>query len=312
MVDRAPSLAIVGVGAIGGVVAACLAERRPLLCVRRTFSRLRVRLEQDARIVDDLLLVMAPDAVEAPRDIVILATKAHQTEGAAPWLSRLVGPGSIVVVLQNGVEHRERVAPLVDARAVVIPAVVDLPATCATPGEVTLRRAGTLVLPDVPGAGRVARLFEGAPWIRVSIAGDFAAVLWRKLCVNVVSGAIPALTDRPAGVFRDAAVAELARGLVRECMAVARAEGVALPDDLDATIATDFATSSPDGVNAMLLDRRAGRLLESDARNGAVVRFGARHGIPTPLNAMAAAILGAINAPTMHTSHATRRSTKSW
>lgn len=289
-----PRLAIVGVGAIGGVVAACLHTQRPLLCVRRAFERLVVRLDEVWE-TGGLWLEDAPSAVDAPAEVVFLATKAHQTEGAAPWLSRLVGPRSIVVVLQNGVEHRERVAPWVDARATILPAVIDLPATTAAPGEITVQRAGTLVLPDVEGAGRVVSLFEGARWLRASVARDFGEVMWRKLCVNVVSGAIPALTDRPAGVFRDPAVAATARAMVRECVAVARAEGVALPDDLDRTIVAGFAAAPPERENAMLLDRRAGRPLESDARNGAVARLGARHGVPTPLNAMAAAILGALN-----------------
>jgi 2-dehydropantoate 2-reductase len=288
--------AIVGVGAIGGVVAACLYDRRPRLCVRRGFERLEIRLDGRTRRFEGLSLVSSPEAISTAHEIVFVATKAHQTEGAASWLSHLVGPGTIVVVLQNGVEHRERVAPWVDTQACILPAVVDLPATCAAPGQVTLKRSGTLVLPPVAEAARVVALFEGAPWIRASMEEDFAGVMWRKLCVNVVSGAIPALTDRPAGVFRDEAVAKLARGLVRECMAVARAEGVALPADLDRSIVAEFAASPPQSENAMLLDRRAGRRLEADARNGAVARFGARHGIPTPLNAMAAALLGAINA----------------
>ena len=59
-------------------------------------------------------------------DWVLLAVKAHHTPGASPWLDALAGPGSTVVVLQNGVEHRELVEPLAPAGA-VLPAVVWVP-----------------------------------------------------------------------------------------------------------------------------------------------------------------------------------------
>jgi 2-dehydropantoate 2-reductase len=94
-------------------------------------------------------------------------------------------------------------------------------------------------------------------------------------------------------VLHEPGMAELARGIILECCAVARAEGVALPDAVaDEVLARLLATPAGSG-NSMYYDRRAGRPLELDARNGVIVRFGARHGIATPLNAAACALLAA-------------------
>jgi 2-dehydropantoate 2-reductase len=88
-------------------------------------------------------------------------------------------------------------------------------------------------------------------------------------------------------------MSDLALGLMRECLAVGRAEGAELPDSLPDEILARLLAAPRSAGNSMLYDRRAGRRLETDARNGAVVRLGARHGIATPLNAAVCALLDA-------------------
>src|SRR5690606_32407881 len=105
---------IVGPGSIGGTVAWQLARAgHPLvLCARRRFERLVVEDAGGAHPVE-AALVDDPRQL-APADWVLLATKAHQTQDAARWLEAGCGPRTrAVVVLQNGVEHEERVRPLV-------------------------------------------------------------------------------------------------------------------------------------------------------------------------------------------------------
>jgi 2-dehydropantoate 2-reductase len=82
--------------------------------------------------------------------------------------------------------------------------------------------------------------------------------------------------------------------MARECIAVGRAEGAVLEDGLAATILEACRKAPPDSVNSLHADRAAGRPMEIDARNGAIVRFGRQHGIPTPCNEMAAIVLTAM------------------
>jgi 2-dehydropantoate 2-reductase len=75
-----------------------------------------------------------PDRVQ-PAGWVLLATKAPQTGQAGPWLARLCRPGTVVVVLRNGVDHAERVRSLAPG-ATVVPALVYVAAERVAPGRV--------------------------------------------------------------------------------------------------------------------------------------------------------------------------------
>ena len=218
---------------------------------------------------------------------MFLAVKVHQTEGAAPWLAALTGPGTVVVVLQNGVEHRELVQPLApDAR--ILPAVVWVPAETLAPGRVRRRAEVHLIVPDdEDGRALAALLGEHA---RVDLSGDFATAAWMKLATNAVAG-LMVLTGRRAGMFRRDDVGALAHAYAEEVLAVARAEG-ASPGSADDVMA-GYAAMPDDLGTSILFDRVAGRTLEWDARNGVVRRLGARHGIATPISDVVVPLLAA-------------------
>lgn len=285
----------VGVGAIGGVCAARLAlasaHREDLvLCVRRPFERLVVqtpdaRLECAPRVVTDV--GEWPPGESA--DWILLATKAHQTVGAAPWLRALSGETTRVAVLQNGVEHVERLTAHVE-RERILPVVVACPAVATAPGRVEQRAAARLFVPSGEAGRAFAALFAGTD-LRVDLEDDFTTTLWRKLCLNVTGGAIAALAGRALPEITHPEREAMARALAAEAVAVGRAEGARLTASLAAELAAGAAGARTGGSPSTLTDRLAGRPLEIDARNGAVVRIGARHGIPTPANARAVALL---------------------
>lgn len=286
-------IAVVGVGSVGGYFGAqaAAAGHDVVLCSRRPFEGLRVETGGDVLDVDAPVLTDPADAT--PVDWVLLATKAHQTAATAPWLAALCRPGTVVAVLQNGVDHVERVAPLVD-EADVLPTIVKYGGELLEPGLVRHHTYGFLTAPATDAGEALVDLFAAsAP--DVVLTDDFTTEAWRKLCTNVAANAVPALTMRRFPVFRRPDVAELARGLITEAATVGAREGASLP----ATIADDEVArmaALPDGVgSSMLYDRLAGRALEHEALNGAVVRAGERHGVPTPLNAAVTALLAAIS-----------------
>jgi 2-dehydropantoate 2-reductase len=147
-------------------------------------------------------------------------------------------------------------------------------------------------VPEGPSGRAFAALFAGTE-VGVEESRDFRTNAWRKLCLNAASGALTAATSRAIEVLHEPGMAELARGIMLECLAVARAEGATLSDSVaDEILARLLALPAGSG-NSMLYDRQAGRPLELDARNGAIVRFGRRHRIATPLNAAVCALLAA-------------------
>ncbi|WP_426036852.1 2-dehydropantoate 2-reductase [Brevundimonas sp. DC300-4] len=287
-------IAVVGPGAIGGTVAAWLSHSpfvsSVTLCARTPLDRLVVEAPDGRLIEASPRVVIKPSEIVAPVDWVMVATKTYDVAAASRWLAPLVGPDTHVAVLQNGVEHVERFAPFIAADRIV-PVVVDIPAERSAPGRIQHRRDGTIVVPAGEAGEAFAALFAESV-IAASTTDDFTTVAWTKLALNC-AGAVNALTGLPGGVVREAGVADLIRAMVRECVLVGRAVGADLGDHIPDWVVERAETSPPDSVNSLLGDRLAGRPMEWDARNGVIARLGAAHGIPAPLNAMAATLLSA-------------------
>src|SRR5580700_1948606 len=119
-IQRRSTVAVVGLGSIGGVAAGCLvaAGRHDVIaCARAPIERLT--LDAPDGTVEMPLAALTDPAQAKPADWVLLCTKTHQTNSAAPWLERLCTPATRVAVLQNGIDHAARVAPLAKGAAVV-------------------------------------------------------------------------------------------------------------------------------------------------------------------------------------------------
>jgi 2-dehydropantoate 2-reductase len=283
---------VVGVGSIGATVAAAVqasGRAELVLCGRTAIPEVAVHAPwSDSPVVLGPVLDDPADA--GPVDWVLLAVKAHQTPAAAGWLRRLSGPGTVVAVMQNGVEHREVVEPYA-AGAEILPVVVWFGAATTAPGQVMVHTKPTLTVPDSPPGRALAGLLDGH--VEVVLTGDILTESWRKLCHNA-PGALMALSGRAAEIFRDPDMCALALRLAEESVQVARAEGAGLPMELAREIADTFAALPPESGTSILWDRLAGRPLEWDARNGVISRAGARHGIATPINDTLVALLAAI------------------
>jgi 2-dehydropantoate 2-reductase len=284
-------VAVVGVGAVGAVAAAALeqAGRSVLLCVRRSRPAPTVRWEEGGgshRLQAPLLT--DPVQARGPVDLVVLAVKAHQTAGAAAWLRRLRADGTPVLVLQNGVEHAERLAGAVPADRVV-PGIVWCTAEAVADDEVVIRSGDQRI--EVPAVDELAAAFAGS-FLQIEPVADVTTAMWVKLVYNAVV-AVEALTGRRAEVFTDPGIRRLARALAAECTAVGRAAGAVLPDGFADEVVDDLAALPPDHGTSILYDRLAGRPLEWDARNGVISRIGARHGVPTPISDVLVPLLAA-------------------
>lgn len=285
------TVAVVGPGAIGTVIAAALHEsgRTPTLHGRTARESLTLTTG-DERIVVPGPVLTDPSRAAGPVEIVFLAVKATQIAGAASWLDALCGPDTIVCVLQNGVEQVSSVEPLVHG-ALVLPAVVWFPAQAQTDGSVWLRDAARLTLPAGAAARRVADVLSDT-LCTVDLSTDFVSLAWRKLMQNAVAG-LMALAGRRSGMFGRSDIARLSLDYLRECLAVARAEGAVLGDEVPEEILARFQAFPADMGTSILADREAGRPLEWDIRNGVISRRARAHGIPTPISDVVVALLAA-------------------
>lgn len=285
------TIAIIGPGSIGGVLAGALqgcGRHRLVLCSRRPLAALVVETT-GGRVT--LPAALTDPAQGKPVDWVLVATKAYDAAGAAAWFPTLVAPTTRVAIVQNGVEHRERFAAWLPPER-LLPVMIDCPAERRSPEHVVQRGPGQMAVPAGKTGEEFAALFAGTT-LEAQAVADFRTAIWRKLCINS-AGVINALLLKPAGVFHDDEIARLALAIIRECIAVGRAEGAVIEDDFAATVLANYRKAPRDAVNSLHADRAAGRPMEIDARNGAIVRFGRKHGVPTPCNEMAATLLAAM------------------
>jgi 2-dehydropantoate 2-reductase len=279
----ADKVAIIGSGGIGGYLAAELAEagRDVTLCVRTGFGTLVVE-EPDRTREITVPIATSPDEV-GPVRIVLLTTKSQDTAGTKPWLDRLVGPQTIVVVVQNGVGHVERVAPLAPGAEAILPAIIYCSVERTAPGRIVHHAHASMTVPKAHGSAAIAPIFAGSAF-RITEDEDFTTVAWRKLLSNIVANPITALTLRRVRVLGDDGIRALALGLLDEAVRVAAAEGAKLTRVDAEQVAAGLGKANPDGGTSMLYDRLSGRPLEHEYITGAVVRAAERHGIDVPLN----------------------------
>ena len=287
------SAAVIGPGAVGGAIAALLAQNKNLdltLCARSPIRALHVETPFGVIACEPRALT-DPDRADQV-DYVVVATKAYDSAVASRWLARLSGPKTEIFILQNGVDQLERWRPLAPG-ALLVPAIVDLPCTRKAPGRIRMRRAGSIQLPEGPEARAFAGLIDH-PAVEVALVEDFTSAAWRKLCYNC-AGAVAVVTRTAQGISRQPSAAQLISAIVAECVAVGRAHGAVLEDELPEKVVSAFQAAPAEGVNSMLADRLAGRPLEVAIMNGIVVRKGADKAIPTPVNSVIVGLLEALS-----------------
>lgn len=287
-----PSISIIGPGAIGGTLAGWLAQQSAndvSICARTRFDQL-VLDTPSGTIVTSPVIYTKPEDTH-PVDWVIVTTKAYQVESVIPWLKNLCHEGTRLAVVQNGVEHMSCLAQNFSHERTV-PVVIDCPAMRSKPGRIKQLGPINLALPDDRNALDFASLFDPAT-IEVRHLSNWKTAAWNKLCTNA-AGAVCALTNQGANIASNPVAARIIEALIHEVIAVGRAEGAEIDDEI-VKIVIASQSSAPDGAtNSIHADLIAKNPMEWSARNGVVARLGEKHGIATPYNKMAADILQVI------------------
>ncbi|KQX40231.1 hypothetical protein ASD04_06240 [Devosia sp. Root436] len=290
------TIAVIGPGAIGGTVAVWLAQDPAftvIVCARTPLDDLRVETPQG-------VITARPEVLTDPGkaravDWVLVATKTYDVESTRAWLNRLVGAGTRVAIIQNGVEHVRLFEHLVPAERLV-PVMINLPAVRNAPGRIVQRGHGIIAVPAGRNGADFADLFVQAE-IEAAAHDDFLSQVWVKLCGNCAA-IVPSLTLRATGPVWSKDMEAIVRGLAEECAAVGRAEGAIVPQSvIDSTV--EIARNSREGsiAGSIHADRLAGHKMEVDARNGVIVRLGEKHGIATPMNRVLVTLLAGAGSP---------------
>lgn len=311
-------IAILGAGSLGcvfgGLLAAAghevlLVNRNPALVERLNTQGLTLDLGVAGRRVVPVraTTVCAPDA---PVDLLVILVKSFDTTAALQGARSAIGPETLLLSLQNGMGHEELMMPFATADRVLLGKTY-VGGTMTEPGVVIGGVAGrqTFIGPAegaVTGRMRaVADAFSEAG-LACEASARIRDLAWNKLLVNVSTSGLSALTGLSYGpLFGLPEIEACARAAVAEAMEVARAAGARLDFSDPGEPWALAAEGLPPGFKAsMLQSLERGRRTEIDFIHGAVVRHGARHNVPTPVNAtLVAAVKGLEHRITTEATH---------
>lgn len=291
-----------GAGAVGGYLGACLARVADVHLIARG-PHLQALRERGLTIVTpdgerSTATVAATDdpAEIGPVDVVLFLVKSYDTDEAAGRLAPLIGVGTGVISLQNGIDNEERIAAVVGAEHVLGGAAYILSAI-ESPGVVRSNRA-RLVLGELepgPPSERVTRFVDAANasgGIDARASDNVRLTKWEKYTLLVAFSAVTAATQLTVGDIRaSAAASAMLRAIMAEAWSVGRALGVPLAEDhVDKSHALVLAQRDDEGTS-LRHDLLTGHRMELEALQGTLIRLGRETGIPTPWTEAAYAVL---------------------
>ena len=303
-------ICVIGAGAIGGLLAAKLAEAGEEVGVVARGAQLKairehglVLREEDRDIV---ARVAASDRIAdlGEPDLIVLGMKAHQVAAVAPEVGSILGPRTLVLTAQNGIpwwyffKHggpREGVRlQSVDPGGViaehlpidrVIATVVYPAAEIERPGVIRHVEGNRFSLAEIDGAkseriSAISEIFGGAGF-KAPVVTDVRAEIWTKLLGNLSLNPISALTHATLqDICRYPKTRALVMEMMREALAVAEAFGIRLRISLEKRIAGAEAVGAH--KTSMLQDVENGRVLEADALIGSVIELARMADVATP------------------------------
>lgn len=223
-------------------------------------------------------------------DAVIVAVKAWQVLEAARAMQPMIGPDTVVVPLQNGIEAPGQLASVLGADH-VLGGLCGIMSFIAGPGHIRHAGISPFVtfgeMDDRPSerVGQLRQVFERAQGMKTIVPEDIQAAMWRKFMLIIAVSGVGAVTRAPFGIFRtQPGTRKVLRQIVGEAYAIAHAKGVNIAPEIVDEIMANIDKSPAAGTASMQRDIMQGRPSELEAQNGAVVRLGQETGVATPAN----------------------------
>ncbi|MDS0222885.1 2-dehydropantoate 2-reductase [Haloarcula sp. S1AR25-5A] len=296
-------LCIFGAGGIGGYLGARLANAGHEVHLIARGAHLGALQSDGLRVESihgdtavDLPATDDPAAVGAC-DAVLLCVKSTDTRAAAADMDPLLDDETAVVSFQNGVDNEVWLAETID-EAHVVGGVAYIFSTIKEPGVVAHTGGPARFVYGELDDQRTERIeslddaLSASEGVDAVLADDIRVELWRKFAFICAQAGMTATTRRPVGDIRENEASwEMYRRLIEEVCAVARAEGVDLPDDTVSEWLDFAADLDPEMYSSLHYDLTHDKPMELDALNGSVVRHAEDVGVAVPMNEAVTAIL---------------------
>lgn len=299
-------IVIMGVGAMGSIYAALLADaghevhaidlwREHIDAIRE--QGLRVEGASGDRTVTSIHAATDARAAGAA-DLYIIATKAAGVGAAARAIRPLMGPSSLVLTIQNGLGAGERIAEHMPVDNVLLGVAEGFGASMRGPGHAHHNAMNLIRIGEIEGglterAEKIAAVWKEAGF-NARAFEDINQLVWEKfLCNGTFSAPCTAFDCTIGELMADPDRWRVALGCTLEIHALGQARNVAFSFDDPNAYVTAFGERMPNARPSMLLDHHARRGSEIDAINGMAVTLGRKLGIATPYNEALTAVVKA-------------------
>lgn len=276
---------VMGAGAIGSYYGSMLSRRVDVLLVGRRghVDAVNSRGLEVTGAVEKIFKLDATTELNGVPEgsLIVLTTKAYDIEEAVEGFRGLLRPDTAILVLQNGLSNEGLVQSLVGPEVDVVRGLASTGVEFLSPGRIDVKLVRDTMLQRTEAGERVGRLFTSCG-LEVQMSDRIDVEVWRKLVMNCIINPLTALFRVPNKEIAVEGLREVRRGIVDECVRVARMEGVLLEGDLEEQIAK--AAASYSNISSMCQDVMRGRRTEIGFLNGKVCELGRRHGVATPVN----------------------------
>jgi 2-dehydropantoate 2-reductase len=230
-----------------------------------------------------------------PVDVVFFTVKLYDAAGAAAMLTPLVGGNTVVIPFQNGVDAVDIVRNAV-GEAHTAGGTAYVAAVISEPGVIRHSALGQLVFGELDGSKseRLSRLYDVCrpAAFQTKFSDDINVDIWTKFVRLSVFSGMTAVTRCPIGpITADPELFAMLLSAAREALAVARAKGVRVPDEVIEDVERSYRSLPPHMKSSLLEDLERGRRLELPWLSGAVVRIGREVGVDTPTHHFIATVL---------------------
>jgi 2-dehydropantoate 2-reductase len=297
-------IAILGSGGVGGYFGGRLAagHAKPDVTFIARGKHLAALRERGLKIESPLGNLHLPrvnatddTASVGPVDIVFFTVKLYDTESAVRMLPPLIGPNTVVVPFQNGVDSVQVLAAAV-GRAHVAGGTTYVAGVIAEPGVIRHTAMNRLLFGALDPAQRpvLQELLEAAQasGIEATLSDKITVDIWAKFARLSAFSGMTAVTRCPIGpVLSDPDLLAMLQRALQESIAIARGRQIPLPAKLFDEILAASAALPPSSKSSMLEDLERGRPLELPWLSGAVVRIGEEVGVETPTHRLIVTLL---------------------
>ncbi|MFQ6068276.1 MAG: ketopantoate reductase family protein [Candidatus Bathyarchaeia archaeon] len=274
---------VLGAGAIGSIYGAFLSRKKDVTLIGsqghvKTIQAQGLTLtgdiNQNFRLKADVKIGEVPS-----NTLILLTTKAHDSVQAINQIKNMLKKDTVILVLQNGLGNEGLVKKLVSGKVEVLRGLTMMAAEFLEPGKIRVWKNKTIIAKSKT-AQEIASLFNDCG-LETYISENMMKEIWDKLILNCVINPLTAIFHVRNHKIASETLKWIRHEIVRECLAVGKAEGINLKINLEEL---DRKILGYTNFSSMCQDIIKGKKTEIDFLNGKIVELGRKYLIPTPVN----------------------------